>query len=295
MPTIVSLGDSTISGEGGRWAGNTNVNNGRDDAGATWYWDTPSGESITDCHRSKSALVHISHGFRTHNIACSAAMTYSYDWNYPQGPRFKPGVDLVCGQEKGKLDCPGGRMGQLNQLYHYARTHNVTHVVLAVGANDFDFSGIVKQCVGIYEEQHFGDNGQRCYNSGVIQAAVSPTNRQRIEDAIAGSLKALIRTMEDAGYLATQYTVILQNYWSAIPSDKDIRIPDYIYDRQEECGLPILDGDASALNEVLLPAINGNVLNVAKRFRDEVAPSRSSSWTCRRHSRGTGCARRGSG
>ena len=29
LPAIVSLGDSTISGEGGRWAGNTNVNNGR--------------------------------------------------------------------------------------------------------------------------------------------------------------------------------------------------------------------------------------------------------------------------
>ena len=95
VPTIVSLGDSTISGEGGRWAGNTNVNNGRDDAGATWYWDTPTGESITDCHRSKSALVHIGDGFRTHNLACSAAMTYSYDWDYPQGWRFKPGVDLV--------------------------------------------------------------------------------------------------------------------------------------------------------------------------------------------------------
>ena len=108
VPTIVSLGDSTISGEGGRWAGNTNVNNGRDDAGATWYWDTPSGESITDCHRSKSALVHINHGFRTHNIACSAAMTYSYDWNYPQGPRFKPGVDLVCGQQNGNSRLPGG-------------------------------------------------------------------------------------------------------------------------------------------------------------------------------------------
>ena len=63
VASVVSLGDSTISGEGGRWAGNTNLLSpyNRDDAGAKSYWDTPSGESITDCHRSKSALVHIGH------------------------------------------------------------------------------------------------------------------------------------------------------------------------------------------------------------------------------------------
>ena len=43
-------------------------------------------------------------------------------------------------------------MGQLNELYHYARTHNVRHIVLAVGANDFDFSGVTKQCMELYEK-----------------------------------------------------------------------------------------------------------------------------------------------
>ena len=44
-------------------------------------------------------------------------------------------------------------MGQLNELYHYAQTHNVRHIVLAVGANDFDFSGVTKQCMEIYLRQ----------------------------------------------------------------------------------------------------------------------------------------------
>ena len=34
-------------------------------------------------------------GYRSQNLACSAAMTYTYSWDYPQGRRFKPGVDLV--------------------------------------------------------------------------------------------------------------------------------------------------------------------------------------------------------
>jgi len=124
-PAVVSLGDSTISGEAGRWAGNTNgANSVPVDAGTQWYWDTPGGEAITDCHRSKSALVHIGGGYNTHNFACSAAMTYTYEWPYPQGRRFKPGVDLYCNGGSGTLNCPGGEMGQLNELYHYARNHN---------------------------------------------------------------------------------------------------------------------------------------------------------------------------
>ena len=271
VPSIVSLGDSTISGEGGRWAGNSNKTDGRDDAGSTWYWDTPSGESITDCHRSKSALVHIANGYRSHNFACSGAMTVSYEWDYLQGRRFKPGVDLICGTPTsvGVLDCPPGKMGQLNELYHYARTHNVKHVVLAVGANDFDFSGVVRECMELYLYVRSGfDFGQRCSESGgAIHDAIAPATRAMIEDDIYRSLTKLVSTMTSAGYDKSMYTVILQNYWSAIPSDQDIRIPDNYFRRQSEGGCPILFGDATALNETLLPAINGSVLNVARRFR----------------------------
>ena len=39
-PAVVTLGDSAISGEAGRWAGNTNQSASRVDAlGSTAYWD----------------------------------------------------------------------------------------------------------------------------------------------------------------------------------------------------------------------------------------------------------------
>ncbi len=66
-PTIVSLGDSYISGEAGRWAGNTNQSSSRTDAlGPTAYYDNASGsgEQIARCHRSKSAEVFIGGGVR---------------------------------------------------------------------------------------------------------------------------------------------------------------------------------------------------------------------------------------
>ena len=53
---VVSLGDSAISGEAGRWAGNTNGSPSRVDAlGSTAYHDVAGAEAIPGCHRSKAA------------------------------------------------------------------------------------------------------------------------------------------------------------------------------------------------------------------------------------------------
>ena len=73
-PTVVTLGDSAVSGEAGRWAGNTNQASWRVDAlGSTAYGDTPTGEAITGCHRSKAAQAHIGAGVASANLACSGA------------------------------------------------------------------------------------------------------------------------------------------------------------------------------------------------------------------------------
>src|SRR3546814_10149271 len=59
-PWVVSLGDSAISGEAGRWAGNTNDSSSKVDAGgAGAYFDNAAnhGGQIPGCHRSESAAV----------------------------------------------------------------------------------------------------------------------------------------------------------------------------------------------------------------------------------------------
>src|SRR5690242_20561929 len=61
-PWVVSVGDSYISGEAGRWAGNTNNGESIHDAlGNTAYFDNASNtaEQINRCHRSKAAEIHI--------------------------------------------------------------------------------------------------------------------------------------------------------------------------------------------------------------------------------------------
>ena len=93
-PVVVAVGDSAISGEAGRWAGNTNGDPSRTDAlGPTAYYDnaTNTGEQITRCHRSKAAEVFIGGGVNSLNLACSGAKTSTFT---DSSGNFKPGLDF---------------------------------------------------------------------------------------------------------------------------------------------------------------------------------------------------------
>src|SRR3954468_11224650 len=131
-PTVIALGDSAISGEAGRWAGNTNQSSWKTDAlGPSAYNDIPGAESTPGCHRSKSAEVHIGGGVQSINLACSGARTYTHFDD--GGATFKPGIDFYNS---------GGYKGQAQALQEYASmpTHdNIKAVVVLIGANDYGF------------------------------------------------------------------------------------------------------------------------------------------------------------
>ncbi len=130
-PAVVTLGDSAISGEAGRWAGNTNGDPARVDAlGPTAYWDTATGESIRGCHRSKAAQAFIGGGVLAYNLACSGARTTT--GGTASGEDFKPGIDFYSAAQ--------GRVGQDRALQSLAATRNVKAVVVMIGANDYGFA-----------------------------------------------------------------------------------------------------------------------------------------------------------
>src|SRR3954454_14249315 len=111
-PTVVALGDSAISGEAGRWAGNTNQSSSKTDAlGPSAYNDIAGAESTPGCHRSKSAEVHIGDGYLSKNLACSGARTYT---RFSDGD-FKPGIDFYNS---------GGYKGQAQGMQEYASSNN---------------------------------------------------------------------------------------------------------------------------------------------------------------------------
>src|SRR5262245_19329136 len=81
VPDAVVVSDSAISGEAGRWAGNTNGSPSRVDAlGSTAYHDVAGRESTPGCHRSKAAEIHIG-GIESKNLACSGARTYTQPYS----------------------------------------------------------------------------------------------------------------------------------------------------------------------------------------------------------------------
>ena len=137
-PWVVSVGDSAISGEAGRWAGNTNNGSSLIDAGGSnAYWDNAgrTAEAIPGCHRSEAAMVHIGGGVNSLNIACSGARTYTQT---PGSGDFKPGLDFYNS---------GGYKGQAQVLQEFASTHNVKAIPLLIGANNYGFADIVQTCV----------------------------------------------------------------------------------------------------------------------------------------------------
>lgn len=117
--TIVSLGDSTVSGEG--TGDYTLTTNGR---GGDW------------CHRSPNAEIdhtHLPGVVRTVNLACSGASTAQ--------------VGLGPARQYGEPS-------QTQRLVQLARHNRVVAIVVAVGANDEPhFSQLLNACVGAWADQ----------------------------------------------------------------------------------------------------------------------------------------------
>ncbi|KRC54844.1 MULTISPECIES: hypothetical protein [unclassified Nocardioides] len=245
FPWVVSVGDSYISGEAGRWAGSSNSSSARADAlGSTAYYDNASGtgEAIDRCHRSKSAEIHIGGGVGSLNLACSGAKTAT-----ATGSEFKPGLDFYSGTEG---------VGQAGALQTFAGTHNVRMVVVSIGGNDFNFAGVVQQCVQdfLLSPSWWKDY---CNDDSSVTSNFTSGNVATVKSRIAGALTNLRTAMRNAGYADTQWTMLVQTYPSPIPNT--LRYSQSGYTRQNTGGCGFWDADAAWANNTALPTINNTV------------------------------------
>ena len=252
-PAVVTLGDSAISGEAGRWAGNTNGDPARTDAlGPTAYWDTAGGEAIAGCHRSKTAQAHIGGGVLSANLACSGARTAT--GGTAAGEDFKPGIDFYSDAH--------GRQGQALALQGYASTHNVRAVVVMIGANNYGFAAIVERCVLNWLSSPSWWKNYCSDDSDIVSrftASRVATETANVRDAFARVALAMTR----AGYGASQYTILAQTYWSPIPRSTGFRYPESGWTRQSVGGCGIWNRDANWANDTVLPIFNSTVRNAA--------------------------------
>jgi hypothetical protein len=253
-PTVVTLGDSAISGEGGRWAGNTNQSSSRVDAlGSSAYWDTPTGEAIPGCHRSKAAQAHIGGGVASLNLGCSGAKTTTGGTGSDQA--FKPGIDFYSDGS--------GRQGQALALQSYAKTHNVKAVVLMIGANNYGFAAIVERCVTNWLTSPSWFKNY-CSDDSDMTSRFTAT-RQATETAnVRDAFLRVAQAMTAAGYAEpSQYTIIAQTYWSPIPRGSGFRYPESGWTRQAIGGCGTWNRDADWANSTVVTAMNNSVKNGA--------------------------------
>ncbi|MFM7253678.1 MAG: hypothetical protein ACKO27_11525 [Ilumatobacteraceae bacterium] len=256
-PWVVSLGDSYISGEAGRWAGNSNNSSASVDAGGpTAYLDNGgTSETIAGCHRSTAAEIHIgtdANGTAVNslNLACSGARTattVSGDGSY------KPGIDFYNS---------GGRLGQALMLQQFAAANNVRMVVLSIGGNNFNFATIVQRCVtNFLTSSSLFPN--YCYDDSIVSSNFTTSNITAQTNAIKAAIDNVKRAMANAGYSTSQYSVVVQTYPSPIPNGAGFRYSQSGFTRQSTGGCGFWNRDADWANATALPRINGAVVNAA--------------------------------
>ena len=253
-PWIVSVGDSYISGEAGRWAGNSNNGESYTDAlGSTAYFDnaTRTAEVINRCHRSAAAEVYtgVVNGY---NLACSGAKTSTFtDGN----GYFKPGLDFYNS---------GGQQGQALMLQSFATTHNVKAIAVSIGGNNFNFGSVVQSCVTDFlgSPSWWPDY---CNDDSSVTANFTSSNITAQTTAIKNALLNLRTAMRNAGYADGSWSLIVQDYESPVPTSGGMRYSQSGYTRQNTGGCGFWDNDLNWANNSALPTINSAVKNAASQ------------------------------
>ena len=247
---VVTLGDSAISGEAGRWAGNTNQSYTKVDAGGSGaYNEGQPSEPIPGCHRSTAAEAHIGsdtagNPVSSLNLACSGARTSS---RIGDDGAWKPGIDF--------FDDGTGRKGQALQLQEFATTHDVEAVTVLIGANDFGFADILTQCVLNWATSPSWWKNY-CHDDSSIRSRFTPAAIDARTNDVAGALTRVGQAMTAAGYAPSDYSVIVQTYSSPLPRGGQIRYSENGWTRQSIGGCGVWNRDADWANDTVVVAMN---------------------------------------
>lgn len=234
---IVSLGDSFISGEGGRWLGNGSepfgTRSGTDraatdcDAWAVCEYDPGriyGASEESGCHRSDVAPI-VSAPVRVDekvNLACSGAKL-EHVWPAALGgqPHF-------------------GQLPQADALREAARRDDVKMIILTA-ANDVGFGDLVAGCALDWARS---SAHAPAFCRGGAQAdldAALPAMEQGLRRALVG----IRGTMAEGGYGRDDYRLVVMGYASPLSPGRWIRYPEQGWSRLNRGGCPVWNADAN--------------------------------------------------
>ncbi|MER8091834.1 GDSL-type esterase/lipase family protein [Streptomyces goshikiensis] len=243
---VVSMGDSYISGEGGRWKGNSLTNSGNR-TGTDRAWVSGSsydpakvyGTTAGGCHRSDSAEVKSAGAIAdvAVNLACSGAVSQNVFRASSGGVSYK------------------GEAPQADQLAAVAANNNVKVIALSIGGNDLGFADIITSCALDFAlwNSYCNDDQQE----GVDQ---------KIDGVMAGvgkSVDEIRAVMRGAGYTDSSYRIVLQSYPSPIPRGAENRYTQSDWSRLNTGGCPFWNRDSDWARDSLVPQIANRIKAVA--------------------------------
>ncbi|MFD7963452.1 GDSL-type esterase/lipase family protein [Streptomyces zaomyceticus] len=242
---VVTMGDSYISGEAGRWLGNSLTNSGsRNGTDRAWTGSAydPSrvyGTTAGGCHRSDTAEVRSAGPIASSliNLACSGATTKNVFRASQGGQAYR------------------GEAPQADQLAAVAASHDVELIALSVGGNDLGFADIIRACATDYIVWY-----SYCHDDqqGEVDA--------RIDGAMADvgrSVDEIRAVMTGAGYSASDYRIVLQSYPSPIPRSSENRYVESGWSRTNTGGCPFWNADSDWARDSLVPQLANRLKGVA--------------------------------
>ncbi|MFC9995487.1 GDSL-type esterase/lipase family protein [Nocardia sp. NPDC127526] len=248
---VVALGDSFISGEGGRWAGNSNEpfaeRSGTDRAWTGTGYDVFRiyGTTYGGCHRSDSAEVFSAFGHTDLDAAHRESTTRD-------GVKS---INLACSGAESRhiVDTAfKGEPPQSAQLATLAETNRIGVVVLSIGGNDLELSSILRACA-----MDWGTTSP----CGAGQHDVVMQRIPAMRHTIVAAIDSIRGAMRGAGHPDSSYRLIIQSYPSPVPGS--FRDPGDGYVTALINGTPFYMSDMKWLHDVVTPAISQEIRAIA--------------------------------
>ncbi|CAM5256105.1 GDSL-type esterase/lipase family protein [Streptomyces narbonensis] len=242
---VVAMGDSYISGEAGRWLGNSLTNSGsRTGTDRAWTGSgyDPSrvyGATAGGCHRSDVSEVKSAGAIASSlvNLACSGATTDNVIRASQGGQAYK------------------GEAPQADQLAAVAASHDVELITLSIGGNDLGFADIIATCAKDYIVWYsYCHDDQQDEVDAKIDGVMADVGR---------SVDEIRAVMTGAGYSASDYRIVLQSYPSPIPRASENRYSESGWTRTNTGGCPFWNADADWARDSLVPQLANRLKGVA--------------------------------
>lgn len=259
-PVVISMGDSFISGEGGRWAGNAFT----DDAGA---WGTDSSTAVyKNIPRADGSTVDTSYD-PGGNKCDRSSMAEITGVQIPHSPDPER-INLACSgatTDNITSTVPGWKepTSQADQLAAIAadKSRRIKMIVVSIGGNDIHFSDIIAACAASWG----AINGDLCSKEGGNTSNTFRQDIARVQVKIETALAAIRKAMTAGNnYTPDSYQLVLQSYPNVLPPSSQMRYWESVsYKRWTSGRCPFRDKDIDWARETVITSLRGALKRAA--------------------------------